>query len=479
MSNCRIPLDIWSKCLAWLDDTHDLAVCAKVCKSWSEIIFAHSTWAEVVRNRKKIDSKLERQICELESPGQSKATISCGECTCTNNPHISRHSGIAHKFTQNIMPSQPSLGKIPTSWKRLMIGKYLAQRNWLQGRCRVETLRPSANYTLSTDDIVENIERSASILDGVTITISDTLSHAVSVTQENSIIWSPGTQRPLQRPIPSNSHRRVSAIWAAGCIGSVITGGKEGILSVWEYSPGIKRWVLLARLEGHLDEVECIQSDDEWVLSGSSDHSIKVWSRKNWSCHSTLVGHSKPVTCLQFNKNILVSGSCDATIRIWRMPNNTDNHSPMHSSRCIKELKGHTGDIYCLQFDRDFLVSGSADCTAKVWSLGTGQCIRTLSSHTGGVTCLHLTENKLVTGSADQTVKVWSFPDGKLLNSFAHTTHTNDIGPIWKVKCNEDKIMAAGGLNNQCCIIWDFDGWFNVSTEQKKAWGVFEEVNIP
>jgi WD40 repeat protein len=81
------------------------------------------------------------------------------------------------------------------------------------------------------------------------------------------------------------------------------------------------------------------------------------------------------------NGGFLLSGSSDNTIRMWSI----------ESGECVKVLSGHTDDVFCLKLintnntptssDRH-LVSGSFDGCLRVWNLHTGLCIRTIKTNT-------------------------------------------------------------------------------------------------
>lgn len=45
--------------------------------------------------------------------------------------------------------------------------------------------------------------------------------------------------------------------------------------------------------------VYCLQYDDDKIVSGLRDNTIKLWDRKTLECRATLTGHTGSVLCLQ------------------------------------------------------------------------------------------------------------------------------------------------------------------------------------
>lgn len=112
-------------------------------------------------------------------------------------------------------------------------------------------------------------------------------------------------------------------------------------------------------------------------------------------------GHRDSVMCLQFEDNILMSGSYDATVKIW----DTDTGEE------LRTLKGHTAGVRCLQFDDTKLITGSLDRTIRIWNWRTGECISRYNGHTEAVIALHFDSTLLASASVDHTVKIWNFKD--------------------------------------------------------------------
>ncbi|KAJ8583069.1 WD40 repeat-like protein, partial [Rhizopogon salebrosus TDB-379] len=89
--------------------------------------------------------------------------------------------------------------------------------------------------------------------------------------------------------------------------------------------------------------------------------------------------HTRAVRALQFDEAKLITGSTDHTIRVWNW----------RSGECIRTLEGHTDGVVCLNFDSNVLASGSVDTTVKVWNFCTGEAF-TLRGHREWVNSVRL-----------------------------------------------------------------------------------------
>lgn len=99
--------------------------------------------------------------------------------------------------------------------------------------------------------------------------------------------------------------------------------------------------------------------------------------------------NSKGVYCLQYDDQKIVSGLRDNTIKVW-------DRSTLQST---KVLIGHTGSVLCLQYDDKVIISGSSDSTVRVWSVVTGEMVNTLIHHCEAVLHLRFSNGMMVTCS--------------------------------------------------------------------------------
>ena len=95
--------------------------------------------------------------------------------------------------------------------------------------------------------------------------------------------------------------------------------------------------------------------------------------------------------------NYIITGSSDKTVKVWDLT----------TGACIHTLTGHTGSIMSVAVADNHIITVSRDKTAKVWNLTTGTCAHTLTGLQVWLNSVAIAGNYIVTGSNDATVRVW------------------------------------------------------------------------
>lgn len=109
--------------------------------------------------------------------------------------------------------------------------------------------------------------------------------------------------------------------------------------------------------------MNAVKLKDNILVSGSGDRAICIWSLRTGQILHKINIHQKGIACLQYNGRFIVSGSTDNSVRIY----DTDQKVE------IACLKGHTNLVRSAQavFDRDgevkTVISGSYDGTIRTW----------------------------------------------------------------------------------------------------------------
>lgn len=101
----------------------------------------------------------------------------------------------------------------------------------------------------------------------------------------------------------------------------LVTGGDNSTVAIYNSETGN----LLESLTGHKGWLWCLKftSDGQFLLSASSDRTLKVWDVKRGECISTLGGHLHRVGWISLNipvggvQDRFATASLDCSIKIW------------------------------------------------------------------------------------------------------------------------------------------------------------------
>uniref|UniRef100_H0X8M1 B box-type domain-containing protein n=1 Tax=Otolemur garnettii TaxID=30611 RepID=H0X8M1_OTOGA len=150
---------------------------------------------------------------------------------------------------------------------------------------------------------------------------------------------------------------------------------------------------------GHAGSVRALflQEEENFLVSGSYDLSIRYWDLKNGNCIRIFNGHQGTITCIDLYKNKLVSGARDCQVKEW----------DLDTGKCLKTFK-HKDPILATRINDTYIVSSCERGIVKVWHVAMAQLVKTLSGHEGPVKCLFFDQWHLLSGSSDGLVMAWS-----------------------------------------------------------------------
>ncbi|EAA05048.4 AGAP011336-PA, partial [Anopheles gambiae str. PEST] len=121
-------------------------------------------------------------------------------------------------------------------------------------------------------------------------------------------------------------------------------------------------------------------------------------------------GHQQPVTCLEVAGNTVMTGSQDHTLKVYR----ADSHVMLYT------LHGHCGPITCLfidQWQSGMAGSGSQDGLLCVWDLTTGACMYKIQAHDDSIVALVGSPSYVISLGLDERIRVWDRFQGHPLNT--------------------------------------------------------------
>lgn len=199
-----------------------------------------------------------------------------------------------------------------------------------------------------------------------------------------------------------------------GSYGKILSGSRDRTIKVWDGDSGI----CLHTLKGHGGSVLCLEYDDDFLFSGSSDESVVVWDFKALLEGATptilkrLRGHRSPILDLTIDEKWLLTCGKDHTVRI---------HDRNQDYQLTRIYSAHNGPVNAVELTRSpvdgkaraMTVSGEGG--AHLWEVETGTLVRQFVGHEKGLACVKVLDNKVIAGSNDMTVRVWDANTGQCL----------------------------------------------------------------
>jgi guanine nucleotide-binding protein subunit beta-2-like 1 protein len=208
----------------------------------------------------------------------------------------------------------------------------------------------------------------------------------------------------------------------------------------------------LKRLRGHGHFVSDVvmSSDGQFALSGSWDHTLRLWDLSTGQTTRRFVGHSKDVLSVAFSADNrqIVSGSRDKTIKLW---------NTLGVCKYTIQEDGHSEWASCVRFSPNtqnpIIVSCGWDKLVKVWNLTNCKLKTNHFGHSGYLNCVTMSPDGSLcaSGGKDGQAMLWDLNEGKHL----YTLDGGDIINALIFSPNRYWLCAATGASIK---IWDLEG---------------------
>ncbi|KAG5368287.1 putative WD repeat-containing protein [Yarrowia sp. C11] len=203
---------------------------------------------------------------------------------------------------------------------------------------------------------------------------------------------------------------------------------------------------------GHTGEITCVKMiDNGSVVSGSTDTSVRLGKENNKGVFvSTPLenGHSETITVLRADSKFVVSGSSDKTVRVW------DTRSEKQKFVLTGHLKG-IKDI-ALDSKNMRLITGDLNDIVKIWDLRDGSLQHTLTGQTSFK--LDAMGNDLACVGSNGCMFIWDCGSAELLKIISHEELLQSGGQVLSTSDQSTVTSSDSGISIWCRDTGDLVG---------------------
>ena len=164
-----------------------------------------------------------------------------------------------------------------------------------------------------------------------------------------------------------------------------------------------------------------------------------------------LVGHSNSTWSIDASdtSNVALSGSMDHSVRLW----------DLRTDQCVRVMEGHTDYVLSVSMDLacKTAVSGSHAESVKLWDLGSGRCVETYD-HGQCVyyVMMHESGSSFLASGDNGILKAWALGTDKPL----HDANLSSIGPNgMRFSASRDLSVVATYYKNATRDVQGFLVW--------------------
>lgn len=217
-------------------------------------------------------------------------------------------------------------------------------------------------------------------------------------------------------------------------------------------------------ISGHQGSVLCLQYDSKILVTGSSDHSIIIWSIPDYKPIHLSRHHVAEVLDVSFDDKYITTCSKDGNICIL------DRRDPQFA--LLRTIPASRGTVNSLHLKRGIIASAGVDSVVRIWHAETGKRIMSFHGHDRGLACVQISSDKkyVVSGGNDNKIRIWDLKGKRPLaileghESLVRSLHINGrkskciIGLVILIRLSNFLIhVVISGSYDQSIKVWDFD----------------------
>lgn len=271
------------------------------------------------------------------------------------------------------------------------------------------------------------------------------------------------------------------------------TGGNDGVVKLWDFSTRSLKFGL-AEQTGFIITSLAFTEDSSYIISGTSDKSIKMWSLETRNTIHVFLGHTQGVSQIKVIADKLYSASSDKTTRIWNITERKLEFTSPSSAYSLNALDVHTSQKFAIWADFNklivwnlensrkhfgleghlkeniksvlfspngkYIISASKDGSIKFWDIKNMCESQKLEGCKAAaiVGCTNKEKNLIYFGLEDGSFSVYDTEHALLLNQQSH------VGAIRSIGHNSKYNLLVTGGRDKVIKVWDMSTNFLIQT---------------
>lgn len=258
---------------------------------------------------------------------------------------------------------------------------------------------------------------------------------------------------------------------------NIVCGHENGEISLWKKIGPKTKFELDKVLVDHATSVRDLVAYKNYILSASSDRTIKVWDRKGGRLLNTVTCHNSYVWALEEAGNVLISGDWEGKVYIWDIsaaPENLKKIAEYNTGSSVSDLRYWKGGVvfstlegevgivrnnhlvkkrvarqtlWTISVDEKYIFAAGWDGIVFVLD-GSLNLVARLKAHNSTIFKLERFNNVLLTAGSDNLIKIWEVSEdgGKitLRLKYTYSDFRQSILAVAFSKETEEIIVSQG-----------------------------------
>lgn len=228
-----------------------------------------------------------------------------------------------------------------------------------------------------------------------------------------------------------------------------VSCGHDEVCLLWRFSPKRNICEVILKFQGHNRSVNCVDSLDDLIATGSYDKSLRLWSTNISDDVDETDEEDSSTTARQTRSN-----------KKTKTKANESASTSKQTKKAIMTLTGHQESITGVRWitspsEFNSLATCSLDGSIFIWDIEVGECKRKAISAKPLLGIDYSAENNLlVSASCDKFIRLWDArgPDNASAKT-AYTSHSAWVSSVAFCKTSSNNFIS-GGYDN-LVKLWD------------------------